>query len=336
MLRKRWITILVTVVIGVSLITSSALATETGASQIDPLQTTEQTPDGWDTDRNYYYKDGVPLKGYQKKKKKFYFFNKKTGKVAGAGFIKDGKNRYYCKGKGILATGYICIKGKPYYFKKSSATNAGKGFIVDGNKEYYCTGYGKLATGWMAIKYTNKKKETLRRGFYFYKTGKKAGFMAKDTIIGHLQIPKHGRLHEAYFYGIQTLNEKGWTLRAAYKYSYKTKYKGRWYRVSKKTRMKSEKYSLKGFKNRKGNCYVMNAQFYVMAKLLGYNVRQVYGRVGLPHSWLEIKQGGKTYVYDANFRNETGRNGFKIWYGKKGTWRYNKRGKLNDFVYKAK
>lgn len=59
------------------------------------------------------------------------------------------------------------------------------------------------------------------------------------------------------------------------------------------------------------------------------NIYQVYGRVDLPHSWTEIKQEGRTYVYDPNFRNETGRNGYKIWYGKKGTWRYHKQGSLN-------
>ena len=237
------------------------------------------------------------------------------------------EGQYYYK-NGVKVTGPVKIGKKMYYFDKRTGKARAKGFIKDGSREYYSTGKGKLATGFKAIK--NKKGKL--NGYYFYKSGKNQGLMAKNTVIGHLKIPKSGRLHEAYGYGIKTLNKKGWKLRAAYKYAYKTRYQGRWYRVSSKTKMKSEKYSLKGFKNRKGNCYVMAAEFYVMAKLLGYDVRQVYGRVSLPHSWTEIRHKSGTYVYDPNFRNETGRNGWKIWYGKKGTWRYHKKGNLNNFV----
>ena len=41
-----------------------------------------------------------------------------------------------------------------------------------------------------------------------------------------------------------------------------------------------------------------------------------------PHSWTEIVENGKIYVYDPNFTNETGRNGYRITYGQSGTWRY--------------
>ena len=46
-------------------------------------------------------------------------------------------------------------------------------------------------------------------------------------------------------------------------------------------------------------------------------------------SWTVIKEKGRWYVYDPNFRNETGRNGYRIWYGKKGTWRYRGYHKMN-------
>ena len=56
-----------------------------------------------------------------------------------------------------------------------------------------------------------------------------------------------------------------------------------------------------------------------IAEYLGYNAIQRFGYVGsATHSWVEIN--GK--VYDANFKNETGRNGFGISYGQKGTWKY--------------
>ena len=73
----------------------------------------------------------------------------------------------------------------------------------------------------------------------------------------------------------------------------------------------------------------MAATFYIMAKLLGYDVHQVAGKVDLPHSWTVIRQDGREWVYDPNFKNETGRNGWKIYYGKKGTWKYNHYHKMN-------
>ena len=93
----------------------------------------------------------------------------------------------------------------------------------------------------------------------------------------------------------------------------------------------AEQYALKGFKKGKGNCYVMASTFYIQAKLLGYDVHQVKGKVAhiYPHSWTVIRQDGRDWVYDPNFTNETGRNGWKIYYGKKGTWRYNHYHKMN-------
>ena len=151
--------------------------------------------------------------------------------------------------------------------------------------------------------------------------------MAKNTTIGHLKIPKSGKLGKAYAQGIRTLDKRGWNLKAAYKFSSsKIKYAHKGMR--KKT---SEAYATYGFTNKKGNCFVMAATFYVMAKLLGYDVHQVKGHVGVwcPHSWTTIKHGKKKYVYDPQFKNRTGRSGYKIYYGKKGTWRYNRMKNMN-------
>ena len=283
---------------------------------------------GWNSNHTKYLIKDVPVKGLKKLDGSWYFFNTKTG-VRVTGWRQINKKWYFFNTKsGKAFTGVHKIGKGLYFFDENTAKAKSKGFFKDkAGKEYYSTSAkGKLATGFQAL---TRGKKKVKNGYYF---SKKTGAMAKNTVVGHLRIPKSGRLHAAYYYGIKTLNKQGWTLKAAYKYAYKTKYQGRWYRVSKKTALKSEAYSIKGFTKRKGNCYVMAAQFYVMAKLLGADIRQVYGKVGLPHSWTEIRQGGKTWVYDPNFRNETGRNGWKIWYGKKGTWRYHKKGKLNGFV----
>lgn len=321
---------------------SQQVVLQEGPPQTDGTQTDTQTGDtptvdpqpqsapftGWNSNHTMYLKNDVAVKGLQKLDGAWYFFNTTSGvRVTGWRLI-NSKWYFFDTSSGKAFTGVHRIGKGLYFFDENTARAKGKGFFKDkAGREYYSTSAkGKLATGFQAL-VSGKKK--VKNGYYF---SVKNGAMAKNTVVGHLKIPKNGRLHEAYYYGIKTLNKKGWTLRAAYKYAYKTKYQGRWYRVSKKTALKSEAYSIKGFTKRKGNCYVMAAQFYVMAKLLGADIRQVYGKVGLPHSWTEIRQGGKTWVYDPNFRNETGRNGWKIWYGKKGTWRYHKKGKLNGFV----
>ena len=148
--------------------------------------------------------------------------------------------------------------------------------------------------------------------------------MARNTKVGYLKIPKNGKLGEAYALGVKQLDKSGWSLWNAYVFSYKLRYGDRWYR-----RKTSEEYAIRGFKYGYGNCYVMAATFYIQAKLLGYDVHQVAGKVDLPHSWTVIYHDGTQWVYDPNFRNETGRNGFKIYYGKPGTWRYNSYYKMN-------
>lgn len=90
-----------------------------------------------------------------------------------------------------------------------------------------------------------------------------------------------------------------------------------------------------GFTNSKGNCYVMAATFWEMAVCLGYDTRQMSGKVPLargglgPHSWVEINVYGSTYVCDPDFTYGTGRNGFLIHYGQSGTWRYSSYSPMN-------
>lgn len=254
----------------------------------------------WSKDKQTYINKGA-------------YYNKAGKKLSG--FAKVDGVRFYFSSTGQKKTGVIKIGKAWYLVDPSRGTPAKAGFVNSAGKRYYAAAGGKLTTGWVALG---------KKAYYFYPSGKTPGAMARKTRIGHLKIPASGALGEAYALGIKTLNKKGWSLRAAYRFSYKLKYQGRHYRT--KT---SEKYALKGFKKKKGNCFVMAATFYIMAKLLGYDVHQIKGRVSVPHSWTIIKQHGKTYVYDPNFQNEIHRNGFKIWYGKKGTWRYNHYKRMN-------
>lgn len=270
----------------------------------------------WNDDHTSYFDENgemvtgvVKITGTKKVTKRVkYYYNKKkkkwqTKKISGA------KTKYVRKKK-TVATKYL------YMFDENGVIVKTKGVFENNGKEYYGLGTGRLKTGWVAI--VEKKKG---KAVYFNKS---TGAMAKGTTVGHLKVPKSGRLGRAYYLGVKRLNKTGWSLKKAYKYSSKIKYQGRYYRAK-----NSETYAIKGFTKGHGNCYVMAATFYIMAKLLGYDVHQVEGKVDLPHSWTVIKQNGKEWVYDPNFTNETGRNGYKIYYGKKGTWRYNHYHKMN-------
>lgn len=267
------------------------------------------TSDGWKTtaDSKYYIKGGSILTSPKKikgTKNVKYYYNKKTKKWQKAK-IKGAKT----KEKKVSVTDL-------YMFLKDGRLKTTKGLYKVNGKEYYGLGGGRLHTGWKAI--VEKKKG---KAVYF---DKKTGAMAKNKKVGHLKVPKNGRLGQAYYLGIKKLNKIGWSLRAAYNWSAGMRYQGRWYRAK-----NSETYAIKGLSKGYGNCYCMAASFYVMAKLLGYDIHQVAGRVDLPHSWTVIKQNGREWVYDPNFTNETGRNGWKIYYGKRGTWRYNHYYKMN-------
>ena len=219
----------------------------------------------------------------------------------------DGK-KYYFGDTGVAGSGARKIDGVLWFFDtETKALRVGKaGFAKDSDGSYYVKKSGKIATGWQAIN---------KRAYYF---SKKTGVQVKGKSVHYLKIPKKGYLGRAYDDGVKTLNKNGWSLKAAYKFSYKLTYYDRWYRTK-----SAEKYSYRGFEKKHGNCYVMAATFYVQAELLGYRVRMVQGKIGYwPHCWTQIKHGKKWYVYDPNFRNETHRSGWKIYYGKPGTWRY--------------
>ena len=83
-----------------------------------------------------------------------------------------------------------------------------------------------------------------------------------------------------------------------------------------------------GFTKHKGNCFVFAASFYEMAKLMGYEPRQMEGKLPLrgggygPHSWDEIDINGVTYVFDPECTWAVGKDAFMVQYGAPGTWRY--------------
>ena len=265
--------------------------------------------DGWKTASagKYYVKNGkfLTAPGKAKKTKKVTYYYNKSAKKWQTKKIKGAKTKTK-----TVTTNYV------YMFSTNGLLKKNKGLFKYKGKEYFGYGTGRLKTGWVA--YTEKKNG---KASFFNEAN---GQMLKNKKKGYLKIPKNGRLGNAYYLGVKRLNKIGWSLRKAYSWSARMRYQGRSYRAG-----SSETYAIKGFSKGYGNCYCMAATFYIMAKLLGYDVHQVEGRVDLPHSWTVIRQDGREWVYDPNFTNETGRNGWKIYYGKKGTWKYNHYHKMN-------
>ena len=129
--------------------------------------------------------------------------------------------------------------------------------------------------------------------------------MAKNTTTDGITIGADGRGSLAFAYAADVLNRVGWNLHAAFNWSASLPY-----RNYNDPSPGSEAMALYGFRNGVGDCYVMAATFYYMAKLLGYDAHQMAGYVPLlgggmgVHSWVEIDMNGTTYVFDPNFTNQ--------------------------------
>lgn len=194
---------------------------------------------------------------------------------------------------------------------------------VDGVKYYYVNGE----------KITNKVKKIGKYTYCFDKTGKLVTNKPyyKVNAKTYYKIKKNG--HATKLSAVETMAAvrlqkcKG-NLKKAFNWSVSLQYAGN-VKVSKKT---PTEYGLYGFKTGSGDCYVMAATFYWMAKVAGYDAHYVKGyfqksggKKGA-HAWVEIDQKvngkKKTYVYDPNFQKEYKLNGYKLTYGAKRTLKY--------------
>lgn len=194
---------------------------------------------------------------------------------------------------------------------------------VDGVKYYYVNGK----------KITNKVKKIGKYTYCFDKTGKLVTNKPyyKVNSKTYYKIKKNGqatRLSTVETMAAVRLQKCKGNLKKAFNWSVSLQYAGN-VKVSKKT---PTEYGLYGFKTGSGDCYVMAATFYWMAKVAGYDAHYVKGyfqksggKKGA-HAWVEIDQKvngkKKTYVYDPNFQKEYKLNGYKLTYGAKRTLKY--------------
>ena len=194
---------------------------------------------------------------------------------------------------------------------------------VDGVKCYYVNGE----------KITNKVEKIGKYTYCFDKTGKLVTNKPyyKVNSKTYYKIKKNGqatRLSTVETMAAVRLQKCKGNLKKAFNWSVSLQYAGN-VKVSKKT---PTEYGLYGFKTGSGDCYVMAATFYWMAKVAGYDAHYVKGyfqksggKKGA-HAWVEIDQKvngkKKTYVYDPNFQKEYKLNGYKLTYGAKRTLKY--------------
>ena len=194
---------------------------------------------------------------------------------------------------------------------------------VDGVKYYYVNGE----------KITNKVEKIGKYTYCFDETGKLVTNKPyyKVNSKTYYKIKKNGqatKLSTVETMAAVRLQKCKGNLKKAFNWSVSLQYAGN-VKVSKKT---PTEYGLYGFKTGSGDCYVMAATFYWMAKVAGYDAHYVKGyfqksggKKGA-HAWVEIDQKvngkKKTYVYDPNFQKEYKLNGYKLTYGAKRTLKY--------------
>ena len=310
---------------------------------------------GWfQLGKNWYYLDGkntehpgLMLANCELTLGKYQYAFKSDGVMRTGWWFKPGEGYHFYDIAGYMRTGWIQTGGKWYYMDpKNNNIMLSNQWFRNGKYWYYLKTSGEMAKGWLSLygnKYYLSTDGVMRTGwqniggskYYFYKENDKNskgwGVMAKNTTIDGVPIGSDGRASMAYVFAENILNRVGWNLHAAFNWSASLPYRN----YSNDPSPGSEAMAMYGFQNGVGDCYVMAATFYYMAKQLGYDAHQMAGYVPLlgggmgVHSWVEIDMNGTTYVFDPNFTNQTGRNGYQIYYGMSGTWRYSNYYRMN-------
>ena len=326
---------------------------------------------GWSTidGKKYYFeKEGHQTIGWRSLGGKKYYFVPKTGQMKVGWSTIDGK-KYYFEKEGHQTIGWRSLGGKKYYFvpktgqmKLGLSTIDGKKYYFDkegrqvygwkslgGKMYYFVPKTGQMKLGWSTIdgkKYYFEKSGIRFSGirsiggkkYYFQKNGELLTNEKCYEINGKFyDIDKDGVMKEvpkAKALATKVLDKEGWNLEDAFEWSSELKYEDK--NIELADGVKEVDYlAIYGFENEKGNSFVMASTFYQMAKLLGYDVHYVKGKIQyksgklVSHGWCEIDEDEKTYVCDPYFAHEGGKNGLMFEYGDKGTWIYKNHYRVN-------
>ena len=285
---------------------------------------------GWSTidGKKYYFeKDGHQTTGWRSLGGKKYYFVPKTGQMKLGWSTIDGK-KYYFEKDGNQTTGWRSIGGKMYYFTEKTGVLR-KGWLTLGNTKYYLNKDGSRFSGIRSIggkKYYFQKNGELLTNEKCYEINGKFYNIDKDGVMK--EVPKVKAL------ATKVLDKEGWNLESAFEWTSELKYEDRTIELADGVK-EADYLAIYGFEKEKGNSFVMASTFYQMAKILGYDVHYVKGKIQyksgrlVSHGWCEIDEDGKTYVCDPYFAHEGGKNGIMFEYGDKGTWIYKKHYRVN-------
>ena len=255
----------------------------------------------------YFNTSGAMQTGWQKISGKWYYFDKTTGENL-TGWIKVGGKTWYCDpANGYRLTGWQTIGGKKYYFNSSGVMQ--KGIVKISGKRYYFESDGSLVI--------NKSSYSING--IAYKVG-------TDGVLSYSS--------DAYALAAARLDKVGWNLKKAFKWSaHHIRYRFVGSSGAPSGAKMAEYYAKIGFSRLSGDCNVMAATFYYMAKLLGYKAYFMRGSVPLarggwgPHAWVEVVKNGRTYLCDPDYEYDDGRNGYMITYSS-GGWSYANRRRI--------
>ena len=285
---------------------------------------------GWSTidGKKYYFeKDGHQTTGWRSLGGKKYYFIPKTGQMKLGWSTIDGK-KYYFEKDGNQTTGWRSIGGKMYYFTEKTGVLR-KGWLTLGNTKYYLNKDGSRFSGIRNIggkKYYFQKNGELLTNEKCYEINGKFYNIDKDGVMK--EVPKVKAL------ATKVLDKEGWNLESAFEWTSELKYEDRTIELADGVK-EADYLAIYGFEKEKGNSFVMASTFYQMAKILGYDVHYVKGKIQyksgrlVSHGWCEIDEDGKTYVCDPYFAHEGGKNGIMFEYGDKGTWIYKNHYRVN-------
>ncbi len=289
----------------------------------------DMSVDEWDYINSkwyYFYDSGVMETGWTYYKNRWYYLSP-YGDMSVNEWDYINSKWYHFYDSGVMETGWTYYKNNWYYLSPYGDMSVNEWNYINSNW-YHFDQNGIMQTGWF-----------LYNGNWYYlypannNAGKSIGAMAQNTTIDGYFISQDGIWinDEAYQGAYSVLNQVGWNLWSAYNWSANLPYVN----YSNDPSPGSRDFAIHGFQTKTGDCYVMAATFYYMAKALGYDAHQIAGYVPLRgggqgvHSWVEIDMDGSTYVFDPDFTHETKRNGYQITYGMSGTWRYSNYYRMN-------
>ena len=192
--------------------------------------------------------------------------------------------------------------GSDLYFAHQNGTVAKSKFLDYEGKRYYATTTGRLAKDEI-VQVKNK-----------YYGAQSDGSLAKNGWVKTGRLTYYFKNYEIDSVCIKAkkvLDKIGYSLWEAYLWSAEM----RFFRFNYNIKWGIRWYADFGFTKGYGDCIVMGSTFYVMAKMLGEKVTQVYGEVNiwrLPHSWVYIDHPDGRFLYDPNCLNEVDSVTFRV------------------------